>query len=390
MTHPPPPDAAALADAAEGWAGAYLHIPFCARVCPYCDFAVVAGRDDVMGRYLDALVTEITAAERWRPLDAVFIGGGTPSRVAPADLGRVIRALADRHGLAPDAEVTMEANPEDWSPAAAEGYAAAGVTRVSFGVQSMDGSVLAALGRRHDTVQAADAVAAARRGGIGSVSVDLIFGQPLETAASWRATLDAVVALDPDHVSTYALTVERGTPLGRAVAAGAPAPDPDVQAERWETATAVLGDAGYVRYEVSNHARPGHVCRYNLGVWAGGEYLAHGLGAHGHRDGERFHNVRALDEYLRRVEATGSGMQSVEHADAWDREVERLFVGVRRSAGVRLGDGGTAFVASTDGERLLAAGVIGVEGDRLVVRRPLLTDLVARELLGVQPPDVGN
>ena len=286
------PDSPELADAAAGWRGAYLHVPFCARVCPYCDFAVVAGRDGDMGRYVDAVVAEIAGDGDFGPIDAVFVGGGTPSTVPAEAVAALVDAVARRHGLAGDAEVTMEANPEDWTGASAEAFRDAGVTRVSFGAQSTDPRVLAALGRRHGPREVGRAVRLARDAGYRSVSVDLIFGHPVETAASWERTLDDVVDLGPDHVSTYALTVERGTPLARSVAAGAPAPDPDTQADRWEAARDVLGAAGYVGYEVSNHARPGHPCRYNLAVWAGGSYVAYGLGAHGHRAGVRFRNVR--------------------------------------------------------------------------------------------------
>lgn len=380
------PDDPGLADAAAGWAGAYLHIPFCARVCPYCDFAVVAGREDLVDRYLDALVAEICATSPWRPLDAVFIGGGTPSLLAAGMVARLLGALADHHGLAPAAEVTLEANPEDWSVPVAEGMLAAGINRVSFGVQSLDPRVLIALGRRHAPSQAAAAVADARRAGVPSISVDLIFGHPIETERSWRETLGDVVEMGPDHVSTYALTVERGTPLARLVASGAPAPDADTQASRWETAVDVLGVAGYTRYEVSNHARPGHGCRYNLGVWAGGEYLAHGMGAHGHRAGRRTRNVRSLDAYLARAEGGESPVAGTERVAGWDAEVERLFLGLRRSAGAVLGRAGSAFVDSEPGRRLIDLGVMAVRDGRLVVADPLRTDLVARELLGVAEP----
>jgi oxygen-independent coproporphyrinogen-3 oxidase len=383
----PSPAAPAVADEAATGVGAYVHLPFCARVCPYCDFAVVAGRDDVMDRYLDAVEAEITADTPIGRLDAVFIGGGTPSRVPPDRVGRLLAALAATHGLAPGAEVTLEANPEDWDLDTAEAFLAAGVNRVSFGAQSTDPRVLAALGRRHGPREIGSALGRARSAGVRSVSVDLIFGHPVETDASWRRTLDEVVELGPDHVSTYALTVERGTELSRAVAAGAPAPDADTQAARWEVAADVLSDAGFVRYEVSNHARPGHACRYNLGVWGGGAYAAYGLGAHGHRNGLRRHNVRSLDAYLRRVEAGDDPAAGTETVTGWDAEVERVFLGLRRTAGVVAGPAGMAFLAGPAGRGLAEAGIVGLDGDRLVVHRPLLTDAVAREVLGTPEPD---
>lgn len=375
------PDGPELADAAAGWRGAYLHLPFCARVCPYCDFAVVAGRDDEMARYVDAVVTEIGRDEDFGPIDAVFVGGGTPSTVPAAAIATLLESISGRHGLATDAEVTMEANPEDWTGAAADAFRGAGVTRVSFGAQSTDPRVLAALGRRHGPREVGRAVRLAKGAGYRSVSIDLIFGHPVETAASWARTLADVVDLEPDHVSTYALTVERGTPLSRSVAAGAPAPDPDTQADRWEAARDVLGAAGYVRYEVSNHARPGHPCRYNLGVWAGGSYVAYGLGAHGHRDGVRFHNVRSLDAYLDRVESGRSPRAGTEVMDADGVALDRAFAGLRRAAGIELVAQVRERLESPVGWRLLESGVVEVREDRLVVVDPLLTDLVARELL---------
>ncbi len=375
------PDSPELADRAAEWAGAYVHIPFCARLCPYCDFVVVVGRDEDADRYLRALTDEIAAEPPWRPLDAVSFGGGTPSRFGGWRLASVVEALAARFGLAVDAEVGLEANPEDWTPALAAELAAAGFGRVSFGAQSFDPDVLAALGRRHRPGDVARAVETARDAGFRSVNLDLIYGHPAEDTASWEATLDAALALDPDHLSVYALTVEPGTDLWRAVRAGAPPPDPDAQADRWELAQVKATAAGLVRYEVSNLARLGHACRYNLTVWARGEYLGFGVGAHGFRDGVRKVNVRRLDTYLRRVEAGIGPVQATEVVAGEEAERERLMLGLRRAAGVRLGDAGQALVDSEEGRRLIAAGVVEVRGDRLVVRRPLLTDTVTRLVL---------
>ncbi len=375
------PDSPELADRAATWAGAYVHIPFCARLCPYCDFVVVVGRDEDADRYLRALTYEIAAEPPWRPLDAVSFGGGTPSRFDGWRLASVVEALAARFGLAADAEVGLEANPEDWTPALAAELAAAGFGRVSFGAQSFDPDVLAALGRRHRPGDVARAVETARDAGFRSVNLDLIYGHPAEDTASWEATLDAALALDPDHLSVYALTVEPGTDLWRAVRAGVPPPDPDAQADRWELAQVKATAAGLVRYEVSNLARLGHACRYNLTVWARGEYLGFGVGAHGFRDGVRKVNVRRLDTYLRRVEAGIGPVQATEVVAGEEAERERLMLGLRRAAGVRLGDAGQALVDSEEGRRLIAAGVVEVRGDRLVVRRPLLTDTVTRLVL---------
>lgn len=380
------PDSPVLADQAARWAGAYVHIPFCARVCPYCDFAVVEGRDDLADRYVEALEAEIRSAAPWELLDAVFVGGGTPSRFGSSRLERVLAALGDRYGFSRDAEITLEANPEDWDEQLSEELMEAGYNRVSFGAQSFDPTVLVSLGRRHAPDDIASAVTTARRSGFRSVSVDLIFGTPGETPDTWRETVEQALALGTDHVSCYALTVERGTPLGRQVAAGAPAPDPDTQADQYELADVLLTGEGFVRYEVSNWARPGHHCRYNLAVWAQGEYEAFGNGAHGFRRAERYRNVRRLDAYLERVESGESPGAGSDSVTGWEAELDRLFVGLRRAAGAANGPGVEALMESTDGERLAAAGIIDHRDGRLRVVNPLLTDEVERAVLALDPP----
>ncbi len=379
----PRPDSVEVAEAAARLRSAYVHVPFCARVCPYCDFAVVEGRDDLADRYLAALVAEIGRAEAWKPLDAVFVGGGTPSRFGAHRLSEVLMALRDRFGLVPGAEVTLEANPEDWNEHLASALVRAGFTRVSFGAQSFDPTVLECLGRRHGPADISRAIVSARRVRFGSVSLDLIFGTPGEDLKGWVRTVEQTLGLDPDHVSCYALTVERGTPLSRRVLAGAPAPDPDLQADQYELASSLLEKAGYVRYEVSNWARPGHVCRYNLSVWGQGEYEAFGNGAHGFRDGARFRNVRRLDAYLKRVEAGASPRAGRDQLTGSEVEVDRVFVGLRRAAGVPDGPGVRALLSSENGRRLTAAGVIEHTFGRLRVVDPLLTDEVERAVLGL-------
>lgn len=379
----PLPDSASLADASASVRSAYVHIPFCSRICPYCDFAVVEGRYDVVERYTAAIVREIENEVVWGPLDAVFFGGGTPSSIPAATLIEILAALSDRFGLADATEVSLEANPEDWTPGLSAGLVDGGFNRVSFGAQSFDPVVLAALGRRHEPGDIDRAVVTARSTGFASISLDLIFGTPGETLSSWGETLGRALATGVDHVSTYALTVEPPTQLGRAVRAGAPAPDPDDQADKWELAAERLGEAGLVRYEVSNHARPGHPCRYNLGVWAQGEYLAFGLGAHGFRHTVRKRNVRRLDTYLDRIESGLGAVQAVEEIEGWAAEIERLMLGLRRSGGVVAGVGGAALLSSEQGRRLIDAGVLAHADGRLVVTRPLLTDEVVRAVLGL-------
>jgi oxygen-independent coproporphyrinogen-3 oxidase len=377
----------AEADGFATSAAAYVHIPFCSAICPYCDFAVVAGRDDMTQRYISAVCSEIARSEAWAPLEAIYLGGGTPSHVDPSHLGTILSALADRHGTAHGAEVSLEANPEDFSEERAAQLRELGFNRVSFGAQSFDSHVLQSLGRRHGRAQIRQSVEAARRAGFENVSIDLIYGTPGETGESWLETLNGALSLGVDHLSCYALTVEGGTPLGRAVASGAAAPDPDTQADRYEMAESVLG-GGMGRYEVSNWARPGFECRYNLTVWAQGEYEGHGNGAHGYRKGDRFRNHRRLDAYIDRVESGNSPRAGVDHIEGWEAELDRLFVGLRRTVGVAPGPGTDALLRTVEGRALLEAGVLALEDDRVRVAKPLLTDAVHRSVLGLGPPIV--
>ena len=380
------PDSVEVAEGAAGYRSLYVHLPFCRRRCPYCDFAVVAldeGAPDVSA-YTSSLLRELAMVEPWEALDAVNLGGGTPSATSSAELALLLDAVEARFELAAGAEISLEANPEDVTETAAAAWVELGFTRVSLGVQSFDDVVLGALGRAHSARQAADAVRTLRGAGVASVNIDLIFGTPVETADSWDRTLDVAMEQEPDHLSAYALTVERGTELSRQIADGAPAPDSDIQADRYEMLCVRAGDAGLVRYEVSNFARPGHTCRYNLGTWAGGEYEAVGLGAHGHRDGVRYRNVRRLDVYRSRVDEGERPRAGADSGGADDVERERLMLGLRRVAGVATGRADRALRTDAAIRRLVDAGVVAIDDDRMRVREPLLTDEVTRAVLALQ------
>jgi putative oxygen-independent coproporphyrinogen III oxidase len=231
------PDDARLADVAAGWRSAYVHVPFCLRRCPYCDFAIVdessEGRSDV-DRYVAAVIAEVGMEGTFGPLDAVNFGGGTPTRLSAEQLDSIVRAIEQRFGFSDSVEISLEANPEDWTADLADGLVDVGFNRVSIGAQSFDDEVLSALGRSHDADTIASTVESARNAGISSVSLDLIFGHPSETNASWEHSVRSALDLGPDHMSTYSLTVESGTVLSREVLAGAPTPDPDTQASRYE------------------------------------------------------------------------------------------------------------------------------------------------------------
>ena len=376
------PDDPRLAELAAQWRSAYIHIPFCASVCPYCDFAVVAGQDELTDRYVTALISEIEMHPDWETLDAVFLGGGTPSRLSPALLQKVIDALRNKFGLSSDAEVSMEVNPEDWDAAYAEDIAAGGITRASFGAQSFDDDILERLGRNHRAHHITSAVEAARQQGL-SVSLDLMFGEPSESIESWARSVGSALDLGVAHLSMYALTVEKGTELSRLVLDGAEAPDEDDQADKYELAFEAVQAAGLVRYEVSNAASPGHVCRYNMSVWAQGDYVSFGLGAHGHIGGVRRRNVRRLDRYLTEVEADRRPTAGEGRIKEWAAELERLMLGLRRAAGVHIGVGGRTFVEASESAPFFEREIIEIQDGRLVVLQPLLTDSVIREILGL-------
>jgi putative oxygen-independent coproporphyrinogen III oxidase len=312
--------------------GVYVHVPFCARRCDYCAFATWTDRDHLMASYTDACIAEATRARQAGTLpeaSSIFFGGGTPSRLAPEDLGRILDALARR----PGAEVTVECNPEDASPSRFAAWRAAGVTRVSFGVQSMVPHVLESLGRIHDPASATRAVALAAGAGFDDVSVDLIFGAVGERDEDWLATLDAVLSwpAPPAHVSAYALTVEPGTALARDPARH---PEDDTLARRYEMADSVLADAGYEWYEVSNWARPGHACRHNQLYWAQGDYRGIGCAAHSHHRGHRWWNVRTPERYVAAIADGREPLAGEEWLTEEQRSFEALALALRTAAGV--------------------------------------------------------
>lgn len=378
--------AVTLAETAATKVAAYVHVPFCRRICPYCDFAVVAGTD-LAERYVSAVCAEIERAEPFGdPLAAIAFGGGTPTALGPHALERMLGAIERRFGVTSDIEISIEANPEDVTPTTARELAAVGFRRISLGVQSFDDDVLTALGRAHTAEQARQALGAARDV-FASVNADLIFGTPGEQLESWESSVTTALGTGIDHLSTYSLTVERGTALSRAVLAGAPAPDPDLQAEQWLRAADLAAAAGMVRYETSNYARVGHAAVYNLVTWAQGEYAAFGNGAHDHRGGVRSWNVRRVDRYVERIEQGDTAESGSERLGPWEREVERVMLGLRRAAGVRSGVAGLRLLASEDGVSLCDAGIIEVVGDRLRIARPLLGDEVSRALLALDPAD---
>jgi putative oxygen-independent coproporphyrinogen III oxidase len=357
--------------------GVYVHVPFCARRCDYCAFATWTDRHHLMAGYAGACRREVLEAEL-PPASSVYFGGGTPS-LLPAELLCSILAAVPR---LPHAEVTVECNPDSLSAGACAAYRDAGVTRLSFGAQSTVPHVLAALGRTHAPGDLAAAVAQARAAGFGTFNVDLIFGAVGESIADWAASLDTVLALDPPHVSAYALTVEPGTPLA---ADPGRRPDDDDQAAKYEMADEALRAAGLGWYEISNWARPGHECTHNLLYWAQGEYLGVGCAAHGHTirpDGtsRRWWNVRTPERYIAAVAGGQSPEAGSETLDAVTRWEEAVTLALRTCTGAGVGhDAG-----------LVADGLAAWRDGRLVLTRRgrlLANDATARFLGAAHPAD---
>ena len=320
--------------------GLYVHIPWCRRICPYCDFNVHAATEPPAMAYAAAVESELAAHAadpRWhgRRVRSVYLGGGTPSLFPPGAIAALLGAVIRCFGLVEDAEVSLEANPGTVSRDRLAGYRDAGVTRISLGAQSFHPAHLATLGRDHAADDTARAVEAARGAGFENVSLDLIFGVPGETTAEWERDLDAAIALRPDHVSAYALTYEPGTPFHAWRENHRIAPvDEDEEAAMAEAAVLRLGAAGLVRYEISSFARPGHECRHNLGYWDGSDYLGVGAGAHSFSrepaPGRRWMNERSPARYL----AAARAVASEERLTPAQAEAEFVFTGLRRVAGV--------------------------------------------------------
>ncbi|MFL6167494.1 MAG: radical SAM family heme chaperone HemW [Ornithinibacter sp.] len=390
-----PPEA--LATLTGSRLGIYVHVPFCAVRCGYCDFNTYTlselGPGASTSTFVDSALGELDVAARVLgpgagPVDTVFVGGGTPTLLPPADLVRCVAGIRERFGLAPDAEVTTEANPDSVTAADLEVLAAGGFTRVSIGMQSVVPHVLATLERTHDPARVATAVAAARAAGLAT-SVDLIYGTPGESLADWRDSLDAAVALEPDHVSAYALVVEEGTRLAAQVRRGEVAmPEGDDEADKYELADSVLAQAGYDWYEVSNWSRDASGrCRHNEGYWRGDAWWGVGPGAHSHVGGVRWWNVKHPRRYAAALAGGASPAAGRETLTTEQRHDEEVLLGVRLREGLPvevLDPVGRTAVAG-----LVADGLVdgrAAVGDRRVVltlRGRLLADTVVRRLLGV-------
>jgi len=414
----PVPAAGTLPDSARAGLGGrpfgiYVHVPFCATRCGYCDFNTYtaaelgAGPAAVSPRsYPDQAIAEIRFARRVLagdkpgdkpgdepgdrqradvPVSTVFFGGGTPTLLPPAALGAILRAIDAEFGLAPGAEVTTEANPESVDEASLNELRAQGLTRISFGMQSAVPEVLAVLDRVHRPGRPAQCAAWARAAGFEHVSLDLIYGTPGESDADWRRSLDAAVAAGPDHVSAYALTVEAGTRLAARVRRGElAAPDDDVLADRYVAADDALTAAGFGWYEISNWAASERSrCAHNLLYWTDGDWWGIGPGAHSHVGGTRWWNVRHPAAYGARITAGNSPGQAREVLSEAERQFERVMLLIRLAEGcpvAELGPAGQANAELVVADGLADAGALARGRIVLTRRGRLLADAVTQKL----------
>jgi oxygen-independent coproporphyrinogen-3 oxidase len=352
--------------------GLYLHIPFCASICNYCNFNRGLFEPGLKERYVDALDREIREAGRGEAVDTVFFGGGTPSLLEPREISRLVDSCRRAFDVRPDAEVTLETNPETSSLARMEGFRAAGVNRVSFGVQSFRSDELARLGRRHSVSRAQEAIAEARGAGIENVSLDLMMWLPGQTAAHWGESIEVLVGLGPAHASLYLLELYPNAPLQETMArAGwSLAPDDDA-ADMYLWSLERLERAGYRQYEISNLAQPGAESRHNLKYWEDGAWMGFGCGAHSTRDGRRWRNVSGTEDYIAKVHAGLDVSTGARALSSLERAQDALFTGLRLATGVDVAAVGARYAVDTwalFGEGLapyIAQGILVREGDRI-------------------------
>ncbi len=396
----------------------YIHVPFCRAKCAYCDFNSYSGLDHLFEKYVPALQREMrwvksaqqigatVPCRRGRSLkvNTIYLGGGTPTVLPLALLGEILDACREHFTIAEETEITVEANPGTVDGSYLAGLLEMGANRLSLGAQSFHDDELLLLGRIHTAAQAVESYRLAREVGFGTVNLDLIYGLPRQTLSSWQAirpcswqaTLRQAIHLRPDHLSLYCLSVEEDTPLGQHIARGElPAPDPDLAAEMYTLAEETLDRAGYVHYEISNWAQPGHECHHNLTYWRNQSYLGLGAGAHSYFDRKRWHNVLSPTEYITRLEADWQGpfppsVKEVEEIDNSLEMAETMILGLRLvQEGVGLADFRERFgrelmdVYGGEVREMVQAGLLEVDGERvrLTARGRLLGNEVFQRFL---------
>ncbi|RMF93530.1 MAG: radical SAM family heme chaperone HemW [Nitrospinota bacterium] len=374
----------------------YIHIPFCASRCPYCDFTFVVRQTHLAPRYVEAVIRELrtrmtglaspaNGQERGSlllpTLSTIYFGGGTPSLLSPQLLGRLLTAIRSEAEVMQGAEITVEANPGDSKHFAA--LRELGVNRLSLGVQALDDRILKALGRLHTAAQAEAAFEIARASGFHNINIDLIFGAPQQSVSDWEKTLAQALALAPEHLSLYGLTIEPGTAFSRRWAKGRlPLPSEDEQALMYEIALDRLAEAGYEQYEISNFARPGYASVHNLTYWERKPYLGLGVSAHSFLHPSRFWNTSHLLSYMEQVEQSGVAVAGEEVLSDASQVLEQILLGLRRPCGVPQ-DLLTRPPLSTNLDRLLEAQLLEKAQNRVRLTRRglLLADVVCAELV---------
>jgi oxygen-independent coproporphyrinogen-3 oxidase len=368
--------------------GLYLHVPFCSSICNYCNFNRGLFESGLKDRYVAALEQEIERAGQGESADTIYFGGGTPSLLDPSEIARLIGACRRAFDVSPAAEITLETNPETASVARLEDFRAAGVNRVSFGVQSFRDSELARLGRVHSSDRARSAFGEARSAGFDNVSLDLMMWLPGQTTADWTESVDRVIDLRPEHISLYLLELYPNAPLKDEMARGgwSLAPDEDA-ADMYLSGLAALDRAGYGQYEISNVCLAGRESRHNLKYWTDGEWLGLGCGAHSTRGGARWKNVSATVDYVERMRSGKEIVVEHRRMTADEQLEEALFTGLRLTNGIDIGDVGARYrvdVWSRFGASLqpfVDDGVLRREGTRLRLTREGM--LVANEVMQV-------
>ena len=374
----------------------YVHIPYCARRCGYCDFntytpselSISSDLSGVSRDYIDLLIAEINSARKIRKADLVptiFFGGGTPTLMEPADLGRVVTAIKNNFDLAPNAEITTEANPDTVTPAKLAELREAGINRISFGMQSAVPHVLAALDRTHNPANVARSVNDARAAGFDEVSVDLIYGTPGESMSDWQESIDVALSLPISHISAYALIVEQGTKLGAQVKRGEVVmPDDDETADKYVLADAKFGAAGLNWYELSNWSKAGSESRHNLAYWNGDNWWGAGPGAHSHIDGRRWWNVKHPTAYKEKISSGQSPMHEEEVLNDEQKNSERMMLEIRLAKGIdakTLDSGQLAILESFKNQGHLLADSWAAGRIVLSTSGRLIADRIVREIL---------
>jgi len=375
----------------------YIHIPYCTKRCGYCDFNTYTpgelkpGSDiaQVSDGYIDLLIQEGKAARSevstTEPIPTIFFGGGTPTLMAPEDLGRTLGSLESEFGFAPDIEITIEANPDTVSKEKLAKLREVGINRISFGMQSAAPHVLKVLDRTHNPENVVKATAWAREVGFENISVDLIYGTPSETLADWEATIEAALALPINHISAYALIVESGTKLASEVKRGEIIiPDDDQTADKYLIADEKFSKAGFDWYELSNWAKDGGECRHNIAYWEGANWWGLGPGAHSHIDGKRFWNVKHPNAYRERLAGGQSPIMESEVLSSEERESERVMLEIRMPKGIAKSSVSSQSIARL--ESYLTGGQLSAEQwDQgqiaLTISGRLMADRIVREIL---------